>query len=236
MDLRPDSMIRSLHDVLGQETLDGRAKKAALEMTSALAQSSRLVELLRSLHGDPQTTATCARQSYLHPLGFHKLMLINAAPRFELRCHVWWPDSSPGVDHVHNHRFAFFSAVVRGGYHMQVFQTDQAGTATLEYREMANPGTGWHLKPAGIAYLRLLSSIHHEQGTSYALEADVLHRVVVPSGTLCVTLVLRTELSGSTTRVFAGPGNATPTMTPVRVMSSADYRRQLEALLIELTG
>ena len=108
-------MIRSLQDILGQARLDGPDKKAALETTSALAQSSRLVELLQSLHGDLQAAATCAQQSYLHPLGFHRLMLIDASPLFELRCHVWWPDASPGVDHVHNHRFAFISAVVRGG-------------------------------------------------------------------------------------------------------------------------
>lgn len=236
MDPRPDSMIRSLHDVLGQESLDGRTNKAALEMTSALAQSSRLVALLRLLHGDPQAIATCARQSYLHPLGFHKLMLVNAAPQFELRCHVWWPDSTPGVDHVHNHRFAFISAVVRGGYRMQVFQTDQTGTPALEYREMADPGIGWYLKPTGIAHLRLLSSVQHDPGTSYALAADTLHRVIVPAGALCVTLVLRTALSGSITRVFAKPGTVSLTTTPVKIMSSADYRRQLEALLVELTS
>jgi hypothetical protein len=236
MDLRTDSMIRSLHDVLGQESLGGRTNEAALEATSALAQSSRLVALLRSLHGDPRALANCARQSYLHPLGFHKLMLINAAPQFELRCHVWWPDSTPGVDHVHNHRFAFISAVVRGGYRMQIFQTDQTGMPAFEYREMADPGTGWHLKPVGIAHLRLLSSVQHDQGTSYALEADALHLVTVPAGALCVTLVLRTALSGSMTRVFAKTGNVAPTTTPVRAMSSAGYRRQLDALLVELTS
>jgi hypothetical protein len=229
-------MIRSLHDALGQGELGGRTKKVALEATSALAQPALLIELLQSLYGDPQMVEACARLSYLHPLGFHKLMLVNASPIFELRCHAWWPDSSPGADHVHDHRFAFISAVVRGGYQMEVFQTDPTGTPALEYHEIVSPGTGWILNPIGISRLRLLSSAQHGQGTSYALEADALHRVIVPPGNLCITLVLRTALMGSKTRVFANPDHAAPAKIPVRVMSGDDYRRQLDAVLVELTS
>jgi hypothetical protein len=231
-----DSMIRSLYDALERQELSERTKKAALEATSALAKPGRFIELLRLLHGDLQMVETCARQSYLHPLGFHKLMLVNAPPLFELRCHVWWPDSSPGADHVHDHRFSFISAVVRGGYQMEVFKTDPAGVPALEYQEIGSPGTGWHLNPIGITRLRLLFSTQHEQGTSYALEADALHRVIVPPGNLCITLVLRTALTGSKTRVFANPSHVAPAKIPVRVMSGDDYRRQLEALLIELAS
>jgi hypothetical protein len=164
-------------------------------------------------------------------------MLVNAAPLFELRLHVWWPDSNPGVDHVHNHRFAFASAVVRGSYNMQVYQVDPAGAPALEYREMVSPQGGWRLTPAGTARIGLLTSVNLEPGTSYALASDALHRVAVAPGALCITLLLRTALAPrQSTRVFAKPGHGVPTMIPIMAMSSDDYRKHLKALLSELAG
>jgi hypothetical protein len=232
-----DGIIGSLHDALKRAQLDEGGHDAALEAASSLARPPHLAELLRLLRDDVEAVAACASQSYLHPLGFFKIMLVNASPLFELRLHVWWPGSSPGVDHVHNHRFAFTSTAVRGGYTMQVFQTDPAGSPVHEYREMVRPQGGWQLTPVGSAGLRLLTSVKLEPGASYALTAQALHRVAVIPGTLCITLLLRTALApGSTTRVFAKPGHGVPAMIPVTRMSGDDYRQQLEALLSELTG
>jgi hypothetical protein len=185
---------------------------------------------------DADAAEKCARHSYLHPLGFHKLMLINAAPAFELRLHVWWPDAPPGVDHIHNHRFAFASAVVRGGYNMRIFQTDPAGQPMYEYHENVSPDGGWQLTPVGPARLGLLTSVNLEPGASYALAANALHRVDVAPGDLCVTLLLRTECAtGLATRVFAEPGQAVAASIPIKETSTEDYREQLDALLGELT-
>lgn len=233
-----DGFISSLRDVLERSQLEAEGHSAAtLEATSSLAQPPHLGELLRSLHDDEQATTRCASQSYLHPLGFHKLLLIDASPLFELSLHVWWPDSNPGPEHVHTHRFPFASAVVRGGYNMRVYQFDPGGAPMHEYRERVNRQGGWQLTPVGTARLRQMTSLNLEPGSSYALTADALHRVAVAQGRLCVTLLLRTALtSWPPTKVFARPGQGVPARFPIRAMSSDDYRRQLEGLLSELTG
>ena len=236
MGLRLSDVTCLLNDALRQTRRDGQAQERELAALSSLAQPSRIIELLRSLHSNRDAAAACAEQSYLHPLGFYKLMLIDAAPLFELRVHVWWPSSRPGVDHVHNHRFSFVSTVVCGGYDMQVFQVDPAGEEMAEYREVASPDTGWRLEPVGRARLGLLTSAKLRQGSSYALSAEALHRVSVPPGTLCVTLLLRTARADSTTQVFAEPGHVVPTAIPKMSLSSDDYRAHLEALLDELAG
>jgi hypothetical protein len=185
---------------------------------------------------DEDSGQVCARRSYLHPLGFHKLMLINASPLFELRLHVWRPTYIAGVDHIHNHRFGFVSAVIRGGYDMQIFQTSNNGTPMLEYREIADPHSGWQLEQWGSARLQLLTNIRLRQGSSYVLAAETLHQVTVPEGMHCVTLLLRTTATSSTTRVFVRRDQKVQTLIPIVVMSQEEYRHQLELVLDELTG
>jgi hypothetical protein len=231
-------VIDSVHDTLKRAQLDKVSHSAAtLETTSWLAEPSFLARLLRSLRDDRNAVAQCANQSYRHPLGFQKIMLLNGEPQFDLRLHVWWPDSDPGVDHVHNHRFAFASTVVAGGYQMQLFHPDPAGVPMAEYREQISPHGGWELTPVGTTRLGVLTSVHLTQGASYALAANALHRVTVAPGSLCVTLLLRTALgSGPATRVFAAPDDRVPAMIPASQMSGEDYREQLEALIGELDG
>lgn len=231
MGLGYGGVIDSLHDDLGRALLQAGTQKAALETTSWLGRSRLLTKLLGSLHENPAAAAACARESYQHPLGFFKLMLINAAPLFELRAHVWWPDSTPGVDHIHNHRFAFASAIVRGSYDMQTFRVDRAGTPVMEYREMVSAESGWRLQAVGPAWLRVLTSATVAEGTGYALTPGVLHRIRVPTGSPCVSLLLRTTMAGATTRVFASPGDEVPRRIPLKALSGDDYRRQLAALL-----
>jgi hypothetical protein len=237
MGLESDGVIGSLYDALGHpQPAGGNHANVALETTSSLAQPSRLAGLLRSLGHDGGAVANCASQSYLHPLGFHKLMLINAAPLFELRLHVWWPDSSPGADHIHNHRFPFASAIVRGGYKMQIFQAAATGVPMLEYREQPSPDGGWQLTAVSPAHLTPVASLNLAPGTSYAVAADTLHRVTVAPGSLCVTLLLSTAYAaGPTTRVFAEPGQPVRGLIPLTTMSCDDYRGHLTVLIDELT-
>jgi hypothetical protein len=234
MDLALGDVIGSMQDALGRSLLGGAEHKGELEAGASLAQQPQLSRLLQARHDDVKSAAQLAGQSYLHPLGFHKLMLLSHAPSFEVRINVWWPGGTRGVDHVHNHRFAFASTIVRGGYDMQIFQVGRTGALVREYRETASPEGGWRLRSQGTAHLRMMGSTRLEQGSSYALPADVLHRVAVPPDMLCITLLLRTALAGSETSVFAGPQNAIPAVIPVQPMSIGEYRLQIRALLAEL--
>lgn len=236
MGLGLDDATQFLHAALDKGGPGEDSGQAALEVMSSLADPSHLSELLKSVHANSNVAADCAGKSYLHPLGFHKLMLVNASPLFELRIHAWRPMYTMGVDHIHNHRFGFVSSVIRGGYDMQIFQAGNNGTPMHEYREVADPRSGWHLEQWGSAQLQLLTSVRLRQGTSYALAAETLHQVTVPEGTHCVTLLLRTTATSSTTRVFVKPGQEVQTLIPIVFMSQEEYRRQLELVLDELTG
>jgi hypothetical protein len=236
MELGLDDVTQFLHAALDKGCSGEESEQAALEVMASLADRARLSELLRSVHASSNVTAGCARKSYLHPLGFHKLMLVNASPLFELRIHVWRPTYTVGVDHIHNHRFGFVTSVIRGGYDMQIFQTSSNGTPMLEYREVADPHSGWKLEQWGSAQLQLLTSVRLRQGASYALAAETLHQVTVPEGTHCVTLLLRTTATSSTTRVFVRRDQKVQTLIPIVFMSPEEYRHQLELVLDELTG
>jgi hypothetical protein len=232
-----DGVADSLYNAAHGAELDGEKHHAAIAKTTELARPSHLVEMLRLLRDSRQAAAGCARQSYRHPLGFHALMLIDGTPEFDLRLHAWWPARQPGADHVHDHRFAFASTIVRGGYEMQIFRPDPVGTPMLEYSESGGAREGWELRPVGPARLSLLTTLTLETGSSYALRADTLHRVSVPPGRLCVTLLLRTALNATrpTTRVFARPGDKVAALAPLRTMTSNEYRWHLGALIRELT-
>jgi len=236
MVLALDDVTFYLHDALSKADPGEDAQQSGLSTLAELAEPSRLAELVHSILASPEAISACARDSHRHPLGFQKLMLINTSPLFELRTHVWWPGGSPGVDHIHNHRSAFVTTVIRGGYNMQVFQEDRTGMPMVEYRDVARPGTGWRLESVGMSYLRLLTCAQLRQGTSYALAPEALHRVAVPQGTLCITLLLRTASLGSTSQVFVRPGSPAPATHPATAMSGARYRGQLEALMTELAG
>ena len=118
MSLGLDDATRFLHAALDKGG-SGEEKRAGCAAGDVFAcYRGHVSELLKLVHTCSNVAADCAGKSYLHPLGFHKLMLVNASPLFELRIHAWRPTYTVGVDHIHNHRFGFVSSVIRGGYDM----------------------------------------------------------------------------------------------------------------------
>lgn len=234
MNLGPSGVAQLLRDAINRSKPGGDGEQALLAAMSSLAEPGRLAGLLRSIQTSPQRTSECAARSYLHPLGFRKLLLIDESPLFELRIHYWQPSDVTSMDHVHDHRFGFISSVICGGYDMLLFQADDDGTPMREYREAAYPGTGWQLERQGTTRLRLLTNVRLRPGASYALAPGALHRVAVPASTCCVTLMLSTIPTGATTRVFVQQGQDVRTVIPMRAMSHQEYRRQMASVLDEL--
>jgi hypothetical protein len=223
-----------LHDLLNQPSSGPQPPARLLEIVSAMARPHELTELLLSLSKDDQAIACCAERSFRHPLGFSKLTLVDALPLFNLRVHVWWPGDVTSVDHIHNHRFSFVSSVVHGTYDMQMYEYHPAGLPMTEYREEVSPELGWRLQYVSETQIRPLTTVRLQQGTSYILSAETLHRVKVLRTTPCVTLFLQTINSKSTTQVFINQGESIPTRTPKYPYTTDDYRRQLKSILAVL--
>lgn len=230
-----------LASVLGQHGHADDAQPAGLgEIAAAevavLGQRTRILELLGWVRADPAALAACAALSYRHPLGFDNLGLIDAAPRFSLRLHLWRPGGSRSAEHVHNHRFGFASVLLRGSYEMRIFRPGQTGTPVTEYREgLANRAAGWRLDRVGEAHVRQLAGLTLHQGSSYWIGPQTLHRVEVPPAYLCCTLFLETASVAPTTRVFTAPGLAVQASTPRRTFSPDDYARGIDVVIAELT-
>lgn len=204
-----------------------------------LAERSQLLGIIHAIRNDPTAVHRCAALSHRHPLGHDKIMLIDTEPSFNLRMHAWWRERPPSVEHVHHHRFSLATALVRGNYDMQVFQRVPSGIRVVQYRQNSSAdATEWYLTPAGTVHLRLLTTAKIAEGVGYTLAADALHRVMVPPGSLCLTLFLAVTENANLsvdTRVFALPGSAAPALIKERKLTADDYRRRLDAITAELT-
>lgn len=238
--MMPSETSTIIHSVFGIAPAGDESPDSAVAMVSRLAHSGRIIEFLCAIRDNPALVKHCAPMSYDHPLGFEKIMLIDAQPRFLLRIHAWRPGGEVGVEHVHNHRFMMATTVLRGCYDLQVFQPCALGTPMVEYRETTGPdGRSWRLDTVGTRHLRVLTSARVSQGGGYALTADALHRVTVPSGTLCITLFLAALASAGIapqTRVFAPSGNDASTQPRMKPLSRDEYRRRLDKITEDLTG
>lgn len=225
-----------LSDVVDKAADHRDGSASLLEAFSALAQPRHIAEVLSSMAGDAAVIDAGAARSFRHPLGFNKITLIDALPSFMLRMHVWWPTTEVLADHIHNHRFGFATSVLVGAYDMELFQRADTGQPMTEYQEAVTDQRGWQLTKIGLAHLQLLATLRLEQGATYALPADALHRVTATAKAPCVTLFLQTARSRSTTHVFASPGQPPPMQSAKHRLTVDAYVGQCNALLAELVG
>ena len=213
------------------------ASSVALDELRALAEPLGVAALLEEVLRDNAHAARHAGLSYTHPLGFEKIILIDAEPDYALRVHAWWPTGTPEIEHVHNHRFGFASTILAGGYTMRTFAISPDGDDVAEYREQtAETPPAWRLERVGENRLIVASESRLGRGAHYALAAQTLHQVDVTPGTLCITMFLQTKVIATATRVFAQPGRHEPPLRAKKPMSVQSYRAQLDAVLAALAG
>jgi hypothetical protein len=237
MDVTWTNVRRLLSDcILNHNTGDSHSGPI-WETLTAIAEPSSLAKLIQSVASDSRTAKSCAAESFRHPLGFDKVVLLNCSPLFTLRAHVWWPTATIGVEHIHNHRFSFFSYVLRGGYTMETFEpADESGMQVTEYEERLAENGSWQLRPLGLTYLRPIAAQVVEQGNGYELAAKDLHRVTVRPGAMCMTLFLQATPTCRETRVFASPQEEAPNRTEKDPFSVQLYRDKLDSIISEIAG
>lgn len=230
-----------LSELLVGRSPDEYDSRAILGALSAIGRPATLAGILNSVSTDSVIVSDCAPESFRHPLGFDKLLLIRCAPHFSLRMHVWWPGIVLGAEHIHSHRFNLLSFVVCGGYTMEIFEESSAdaeasggGVVMTEYREAVGPGGGWNLCPVGDACLKPVGTISVRRGAGYGLHADALHRIVVAPTGMCMTVFLETARLNTTTRIFASSNESRPIRSAKEVLSAESYRAKLEAAGCEL--
>jgi hypothetical protein len=192
-------------------------------VVATLSGKPQLAVLLRSLLADRDWMAVAAAQSYAHPLGFDKLALVT--PRgfnYQLSLHVWWPEQVQIVEDIHNHRFAFASAVLKGVLEMQTFERAEDGIPMQEYQSSPGDRVGIsQFRHVGDASLSCTSISRMPAGSVYYLSSCTVHRIATASADeLTATLFLQGPIMRLWTAVFSDhrirqrSAIARPTMTP----------------------
>ena len=236
MGLTHDDARSVLNDVFEKALDVGDRRSRVFEAFSAIAQPDHVVELMRSISGNAAAVEAGAARSFHHPLGFTKITLIDALPVFTLRIHAWWPTTQVTADHIHNHRYWFVSRILTGSYDMELFQKAENGELMMEYQEHVSQRQGWQLARLGGSHLQRLGTLRLHSSSSYDLPPETLHRVSVPRETACVTILLQSASTRSTTQVFMRPSQPRPEPRPKSSLSIDAYKGQFEALLAVLAS
>lgn len=91
---------------------------------------NNIITLLNDILNQPDLIHKIANRSYLHTLGFYKLVLLDSNKdlssfkyKTQVRLHLWKPenDSVPVVESLHEHSFNFVSTVLTGKLENQSF-------------------------------------------------------------------------------------------------------------------
>lgn len=226
------------------EAHEGRSLGACAaleELCSRIPAESLLGLLIDSAADRPSQVAECARRSYRHALGFEKIMLMVGARASTLRLHVWRPADVPAhaAEHIHNHRFEFASAVLRGSVAMETFTPHPGGTPMTAFEEsIGTDGRSWVMRPRGQERLRKTMDLRLAAGTLYQMDAEAMHRVTNDPSRRTITLFLEAA-SGhgrTTTDVYAPLGAGAPAefhRVPLRV---DEYMSALAEMRSALAG
>jgi hypothetical protein len=167
----------------------------------------------------------------LHPLGFFYLQN-SLAPGTSQRVHVWLPVGPDRAENdSHQHSFDIKSKIMIGSMRNELFRFQTPGGTEREFSVSYKDGRSI-LSPTGRSgTLALFSAFDSNAGSSYFLEAGVIHRVMVTKRP-CVTM-LRTEERGIQIFSYGGQRDETPF---VRRIVNASEAYQIEQLLRDIAA
>jgi len=145
---------------------------------------------------NPGLWSDTLRSSYRHANGFHKIVLLQG-PNFKLRLHHFVPDSTmnlPPAEHIHDHRWPFASHIVKGNLCMDLFQLADVNSGNMPpthafLYDSAKDEGGFNAMYEGLQNVVHLKNVTYEQGTTYHMQPEEMHRIVANSEP-CTTLML----------------------------------------------
>lgn len=90
--------------------------------------SQSLTNILKSLLNDKERLETVAKNSYIHVMGFVKIVLVNGPKErnYKVRLHLWWPDGDIDeqkliLEDKHLHKWSFASKMFSGSFEDQLY-------------------------------------------------------------------------------------------------------------------
>lgn len=214
----PPDLLRRLDRELAGAVAAGPAHLDAL--VAALLPYGRagsVQALVATVRDDPALAARTLERSLSHPLGFDKFVLFAGAG-YQLRLHVWWPGQLDPAgepvqrEDIHDHRFAFASAVVRGSLWVRTFAIHPVTPApavvppqlmTRMREERAPDGEAYLFSPVDRVGVEPRTTALFTEGGGYSMREDELHQVTAePAAGLTATLLVRVERARHHTTVL----------------------------------
>src|SRR4029077_18199079 len=154
------------------------------EELASLIASGTARTLIQRLLREPAKLSYVTSRSYAHPNGFRKLVIAETDSGATLRVHHWSVGGECSSN-VHNHRWAFSSAIVAGRNRSTLFTIADDGMPSERYRfEPGQPGHQYRLVAVGRERLAATSIGEFGPGSIHALSAGQLHQVCCDPGTV----------------------------------------------------
>ena len=168
-----------------------------LDVVKKYSQPEALSELLESAW--EQNSDHIIADSYLHPNGFDKLVLVSGET-FKLRLHNFHPPKvMKPAESVHNHKWEFASSILFGGYKAQEFDTTGGEQKREHYRYSKEEG----LEYVGTTTVGVTDEYEVSKGHSYFMPGDVYHSITRISDQGCITLMMTGYTKETTTNVYS---------------------------------
>jgi hypothetical protein len=169
------------------------------ELLSSAWSSGDLLRSIQSILCDSESISTLARQSYLHPNGFEKYLLVPSEhSACRIRLHIWRPERKESFDsaNYHNHFRDFASLVICGSLTDCVFSEsaldEPNSLAVRKYQVFDRPvGSEYSYIDLGPASLRPVSERCVDAGSTYSQAYSVIHRTQLNSGSTMYTLFVQ---------------------------------------------
>jgi hypothetical protein len=230
-----EAMLDHLKVSIGRRLTTSHDLLASLrEIVNGLSVPGKLGAVLRSILVEPAQLQRIAENSYTHQNGFDVLTLLmpDRWP-YTLRLHIWWPDHGPQqAEHIHNHAWDFSSAILVGGYRLQIFETATGGHELHRYRcSFPDSGPGYKMDYLGMARVNCTFDGVMMAGAAYSLSHETLHRAVNMPGRLTATIFVRGPFIRSTSSVFSSRLLSNPGCVAKTPFRSAELTEKLTRYL-----
>lgn len=144
-------------------------------------------------------------KSYYHKNGFDKVVLFEGK-NFKVRVHNFHPSTtSKAMEHVHDHRWAFASTILRGSFESEFFaETPSGDEGLISYRYFSDKSKGsFSVQRLGNARLARISTVKYEQGDTYLLGTDELHRICRVSSEGATSVIITGKARRETCKLYS---------------------------------
>lgn len=126
------------------------------------------------------TKSSAISESLLHPNGFLKLTLTRLESGHALRMHIWLGQRQPkgnGWSNIHNHRWAFDTLILTGGYEQEVYCVSKTGMECYAYKYGLQRGRQTLLRQPRTLFVSLKHADIFKSGSLHSLKDKEFHRV-----------------------------------------------------------